>query len=141
MKCPDCGKSNYTKDGFNYEKPRYYCKNCEENYSVKFRSNERPAVLKRQALHLHLEGMSLRAISRYLNESYPNVRNWIKRYDKKLNRIRNEDKITEIQADKIQKHIRKGVNKSKFLLIEVTDKQSKTYIVTDKKKLKKLTKK
>ena len=141
MNCPKCNSEHHVKNGKIKGVQRYRCKKCGYNYTTERRSNEKPTSVKRQVLHLYLEGMTHGAISRLLNESYQNVKNWIEKYGEEFNRIKSEGEISEIQVTEIQKQIRKGVTQSKFLLMDVMTNPTRTYLTRGRDALKKPTKK
>jgi transposase-like protein len=57
MNCPKCNSSNKLKSGKIKERQRYRCKECGYNYNVELKSTAKQKSLKRQALHLYLEGL------------------------------------------------------------------------------------
>lgn len=87
MHCPKCGSEERHKAGFIGENQRWRCKGCGCKYT---RSSPRgaPASLKRQALHLYLEGMGFRAIGRILQVSNVAVLKWIRAFGEEVERAR-----------------------------------------------------
>ena len=67
IECPKCNNANCIKDGFMRGKQRYKCKKCNYKHTVKHRSGTATPEIKRQALHLYLEGLGFRSIGRLLN--------------------------------------------------------------------------
>jgi transposase-like protein len=50
-------------------KQRYKCKDCGCHYSVELKSTAKSKAMKKQALHLYLEGLGFRSIGRFLGVS------------------------------------------------------------------------
>lgn len=85
MDCPKCRLKNRPKDGIVREKQRYFCRNCDYHFINSIRG--KPADLKRTALHLYLEGLTLREIAKYLKVSNVTIHGWIIKYGKNLKEI------------------------------------------------------
>jgi transposase len=69
MNCPKCNSSNNIKSGKTKCRQRHRCKECGYNYSVELKSTAKPKSVKRQALHMYLEGLGFRSIGRILGVS------------------------------------------------------------------------
>jgi transposase-like protein len=65
MKCPKCLYDKSVKSGIIKGRQRYKCKACGFNYTVELKSTSKPKSLKKQALHLYLEGLGFRSIGRF----------------------------------------------------------------------------
>lgn len=74
--CPRCESTTYIRAGFAGGLQRYKCKSCGFHYTL---NNKGVAAdLKRLAIHLYLEGMGYRAISRITGISDVAIAKWIK---------------------------------------------------------------
>jgi transposase len=102
--CPRCKSTNFRKDGIVKEKQRYLCKDCNYHFTVKQRG--KPDDVKRNALHLYLEGLGFRSIGRYLGVSHVAVFNWIKAFGEKLDMFRSSTEIEVIELDEMHTYIR-----------------------------------
>jgi transposase-like protein len=77
--CPVC-RSQYrqTKAGRTvYGDQRYQCQDCKRYYAAQNRRYRYPLPLRRQAIQLHGEGLSLRQIAHRLSVNHQTIRNWI----------------------------------------------------------------
>jgi transposase-like protein len=99
MKCPKCSSEKNVKSGFTNGRQRYKCKECSCNYSVEIKSTAKPQSMKKQALHLYLEGLGFRSIGRFLGVSNVTVLNWIRSFGLKENEI--QSKTNEIEVVEI----------------------------------------
>jgi transposase-like protein len=81
-RCPKCHtKLNQVKDGFTPSgSQRYRCRVCSCRYTPWPKERGYDDEVRLQALRLHLEGMSLRAISRILQINHQTAANWINAY-------------------------------------------------------------
>lgn len=73
--CVRCHSAQLVKSGVINKRQRYKCQECNYHFTVVSSGN--PAKIKRLALHLWLEGLSLRRISRILNLSDVAVGKWL----------------------------------------------------------------
>src|SRR5574337_283840 len=94
MKCPKCNQTDYVKNGIVKGKQRYLCKHCKYCYTVS--EIGKPYALKKQALNLYLEGLGFRSIERLLNVSNVSVLNWVKKFGKEIEAIREPKKDIDI---------------------------------------------
>ena len=92
MDCPKCSCSISVKSGKIKDRQRYKCKGCGCNYTVEIKSTAKPNSLKKQALHLYLEGLGFRSIGRILGVSNVSVLNWIRDLGKKVQELNSESK-------------------------------------------------
>jgi transposase len=117
--CPRCKSTNFRKDGIVKEKQRYLCKDCNYHFTVKQRG--KPDDVKRNALHLYLEGLGFRSIGRYLGVSHVAVFNWIKTFGEKLDTLRSSTEIEVVELDEMHTYIRqkKTIVGSGLLSIEM----------------------
>ncbi|KAA6342012.1 hypothetical protein EZS27_010215 [termite gut metagenome] len=84
MNCPKCTCNTSVKSGLIKGKQRYKCKECGYNYTVELKSTAKPQSMKKQALHLYLEGLGFRSIGRLLGVSNVSVLNWIRSFGKEV---------------------------------------------------------
>ena len=97
------------------ERQRYQCKECGCNYTVELKSTAKPKLLKRQALHLYLEGLGFRSIGRFLGVSNVSVLNWIKSFVKEVGNLHSANKEIEmVEVDEMHSYIA-----SKKLLLDM----------------------
>jgi transposase-like protein len=77
--CPKCHQNKYQiKDGYTAAgSQRYRCKACGCRYTPEAKDWGYSEETRVVALRLHLEGYSLRAISRVLAVNHQSVANWI----------------------------------------------------------------
>lgn len=80
--CPKCHQiRQQIKDGFTLAgSQRYRCKRCGCRYTDQAKDRGYSEEIRLRALRLHLEGFSLRAISRELEVNHQSVANWINAY-------------------------------------------------------------
>lgn len=80
--CPKCHQNTQqNKDGFTPAgSQRYHCKLCGCRYTPQPKEHGYDEEIRHHALSLHLEGVSLRTISRILDVNHQTVANWINAY-------------------------------------------------------------
>ena len=80
--CPRCHQDiRQNKDGFTPAgSQRYRCKLCGCRYTPQAKDRGYDEEIRFHALSLHLEGVSLRTISRILDVNHQTVANWINAY-------------------------------------------------------------
>ncbi|MCP4429239.1 MAG: hypothetical protein GY803_32550 [Chloroflexi bacterium] len=80
--CPKCQyQERQNKDGFTPAgSQRYRCKLCGCRYTPLPKEQGYDEEVRHHALGLHLEGVSLRTISRILDVNHQTVANWINAY-------------------------------------------------------------
>ena len=106
MNCPKCNCSISTKSGKIKDRQRYKCKECGCNYTVSIKSTAKPNSLKKQALHLYLEGLGFRSIGRILGVSNVSVLNWIRDFGKKIQELNSDNKQIEmVEVDEMHSYI------------------------------------
>jgi len=84
IKCSKCLYDKSVKSGIIKGRQHYKCKECGSNYTVELKSTAKPKSLKKQALHLYLEGLGSRSIGRFLGVSNVSVLHWIKDFWKRI---------------------------------------------------------
>ncbi|KAA6341547.1 hypothetical protein EZS27_010664, partial [termite gut metagenome] len=77
-------------------KQRYKCKECGCHYTVELKSTAKPQSMKKQALHLYLEGLGFRSIGRLLGVSNVSVLNWIRSFGKAVGELSSESREIEM---------------------------------------------
>ncbi|MCD4725759.1 MAG: hypothetical protein K8R63_13055 [Bacteroidales bacterium] len=93
--CPRCGNTSVVKSGFVKQQQRHYCKKCFFHFTINNRGV--PPDIKRLALHLYLEGLSYRAISRVTGVSDVAIAKWIRPVKKSLRPLRKQQiRVTEL---------------------------------------------
>ena len=95
MHCPKCGSDDKRKAGFIGEKQRWLCKECGCKYT-RSTSHGKPMEMKRQALHLYLEGLGFRAIGRLLGVSNVAVLKWIRGFGEDVERTRKPGRLQKL---------------------------------------------
>ena len=106
MNCPKCNCSTSVKSGKIKERQRYKCKECGCNYTVEIKSTAKPNSLKKQAMHLYLEGLGFRSIGRLLGVSNVSVLNWIRDFGKKVQELNSEsEQIEMVEVDEMHSYI------------------------------------
>ncbi len=79
VSCPTChSAAAVVKAGRNPSgTQRYRCHTCQHYFTPAPKEQGLGATLRGQALKLHLEGMSFRAVARVLNVNHQTVVNWV----------------------------------------------------------------
>lgn len=86
-KCPYCGQTRpVVKAGLNNKggNQRLRCQKCQRYFTLRHWPLGHDPSLREQALHLYLEGMSLRGIGRVLGVHHQSIANWIKKASEAL---------------------------------------------------------
>ena len=84
MNSPKCTCDKNVKSVFVKGLQRYKCKNCGCNCTVEQKSTARSKFIKKQALHLYLEGLGFRSIGRFSGVSNISVLNRIRSFGKEV---------------------------------------------------------
>ncbi|MGZ8908008.1 MAG: transposase-like zinc-binding domain-containing protein [Methylobacter sp.] len=100
MNCPQCSWADCSKDGIVNGKQRYRCKSCGYRPTVQYRGIS-PAIIKRQALQLYLEGFGFRSIGRFLKCSHVAVYNWIRAHGESIEAIRSAAGVDVVERDEM----------------------------------------
>ena len=133
IKCPRYSSEKSVKSGLIKERQRYQCKECGCNYTVELKSTAKPKSLKRQALHLYLEGLDFRSIGRFLGVSNVSVLNWIRSFGKEVGDLHFESKEIEmVEVDEMHSYIasKKTVVGYGLLLIDMEKDSSISLLAT-----------
>ena len=96
--CPKCSGENSVKNGRVREIQRYKCKTCGCNFTVEHKGRGKPEELKRQALHLYLEGVGFRGIGRILGINNVTVLKWIRSFGEKIKNLRKDAKPESVEV-------------------------------------------
>ena len=96
MNCSKCNCFHSVKSGKIKGIQRYKCKECGCNYTVSIKSTAKPKSVKRQALHLYLEGLGFRSIGRILGVSNVSVLNWLRDFGEKVQELHSDSQNIEI---------------------------------------------
>jgi transposase-like protein/IS1 family transposase len=106
MNCPKCSCVKRVKSGIIKGRRRYKCKDCGCNYTVEVKSTGKSKLIKRQALHLYLEGLGFRAMGRILGVSNVSVLNWIHSFGKKVQELNSASQaIKLVEVDEMHTYI------------------------------------
>jgi transposase-like protein len=93
--CPKCRSTEIIKAGFAKSLQRYYCKECDFHFTLNTKGVS--PEIKRLAIHLYIEGMGYRAISRITGISDVGIAKWINPIKNMLEPIRKREiRITEL---------------------------------------------
>lgn len=84
--CPHCRSDRrQTKAGqTKYHSPRFHCTACDKDYTPEPKQQGYDAQTRKQAVALHLEGLSLRAVARILSVNPQSVANWVAAHQQAL---------------------------------------------------------
>jgi len=105
MDCPRCKSSHYVKAGFVKDVQRYKCKECQYLYTVSEKSTAKSIGMRRQALHLYLEGLGFSSIERILGVSNVSVMKWIRAFGEQANNIQSKQDIDVVEMDELHTYI------------------------------------
>ena len=133
MRCPKCLCEERVKSGIIKGRQRYKCKECKCNYTVELKSTAKPLSVKKQALHLYLEGLGFRSIGRFLGVSNVSVLNWIKSFGKEVEKLHWESKEIEmVEVDEMHTYIgsKKTIVGYGLLLIDMEKDSSTSLLAT-----------
>ena len=76
---------------------------------VELKSTAKPLSLKKQALHLYLEGLGFRSIGRFLGVCNVSELKWIRSFGKEVEQLASESKenkeIEVVEVDKMHSYI------------------------------------
>jgi transposase-like protein len=78
-RCPHChSDKRQTKAGrTKYHSARFHCTACDKDYTPEPKQQGYDAPTRQQAVALHLEGLSLRAVARIVAVNPQSVANWV----------------------------------------------------------------
>jgi hypothetical protein len=119
------------KSGHVQGRQRYQCKVCGYHYTVALKSTAKPLSLKKQALHLYLEGLGFRSIGRILGVSHVAVLQWIKAFGRQEQALQKEPKAVEVvEMDEMHTYLcqKKTTAGYGLLLIELGKSSSASWL-------------
>lgn len=84
--CPHClsDKRQHRAGRTKYQSPRFHCVACDKDYTPVPKAAGYPSEVRHQAVALHLEGLSLRAVARLVSVNPQSVANWVKAHQSSL---------------------------------------------------------
>ena len=77
--CPHCGSNWMRKDGHSRGKQTYRCGDCQHRHTPAGNRHYYPESVKRQAVAMYSEGMSMSAVARSMGVSLSAVFTWVKK--------------------------------------------------------------
>ncbi len=85
-RCPHChSDKRQTKAGrTKYHSARFHCTACDKDYTPEPKQQGYDAPTRQQAVALHLEGLSLRAVARIVAVNPQSVANWVAAHQQAL---------------------------------------------------------
>ena len=136
MNCTKCNSAKNVKSGIIKGNQRYKCKECGCNFTVEIKSTAKPNSMKKDALHLYLEGLGFRSIARFLKVSHVSVYNWIKAFGSNVAELQSNEKIEVVELDEMHTYImsKKTTVGSGLLLIGMEKNSSTLFVETDQQK-------
>jgi transposase-like protein len=136
MKCTKCDSGRNTKSGIVKGKQRHKCKDCGCNFTVEIKSTAKSRSIKKDALHLYLEGLGFRSIGRFLKVSHVSVYNWIKSFGIEVAELQSNEKIEIVELDEMHTYIgqKKTTVGSGLLWIDLGKDSSTLFVETDQQK-------
>jgi transposase-like protein len=105
MKCPKCQSGNNVKNGTVRNLQRHKCKDCGCNYTISFAQNAEKERKRRFALSMYLEGLGFHSIGRLLGVSHVSALNWVRKYGRELDVIRNPKPTKMVELDELHTYI------------------------------------
>ena len=133
MNCPKCKCEKKVKSGIVKGKQRFKCSDCGCNYTVEFKSTAKPMSMKKNALHLYLEGLGFRSIGRYLGVSNVSVLNWIRSFGEEVSSLHStKEEIDFVELDEMHSYIgsKKTIVGFGLLLIDMGKDSSTSLLAT-----------
>jgi transposase-like protein len=78
-RCSHChSDGRQTKAGqTKYHSPRFHCTACDKDYTPQPKQPGYDALTRKQAVALHLEGLSLRTVARIFSVNPQSIANWV----------------------------------------------------------------
>ncbi len=137
MNCPKCTSDKKVKSGIAKGKQRYKCGKCGCNYTVEIKSTAKPKSMKRDALHLYLEGLGFRSIGRFLGVSNVSVLNWIRSFGEAVASLHSaKEEIEVVELDEMHSYIgsKKTIAGYGLLLIDMEKDLSTSLLATGARK-------
>jgi len=134
MNCSKCNSCHSVKSGKIKGRQRYRCKECGCNYTVEIKSTAKPKSVKKQALHLYLEGLGFRSIGRLLGVSNVSVLKWIRSFGQEVQALHSSSQDIEmVEVDEMHTYV--GSKKTTvgygLLLIDMKNDSSTSLLATE----------
>lgn len=119
--CPKCEQEKSIKDGFSHGKQRFYCKSCDQRFTLFQSPKEIDNAYIVRALQLHLEGFSLRDIEKILGIGRTKIGEWLNEYAKDIPALQENDrpiKVKHLQAETLSSFLgeKKNIDGCKILV-------------------------
>lgn len=133
MNCPKCTSNKKVKSGIVKGKQRYKCNDCGCNYTVEIKSTAKPKSMKKDALHLYLEGLGFRSIGRFLGVSNVAILNWIRSFGEEVASLHSaKAEIEVVELDEMHSYIgsKKTIVGFGLLLIDMGKDSSTSLLAT-----------
>lgn len=123
MECPRCQSISKVKNGVLNNIQCYKCKDCGCNYTRSYKYYQEKDKKRRFALSMYLEGLGFHSIARLLGVSHVSILNWIRKYGKELESIRNIRPCKTMELDEIHSYVgnKKATDGFGLLLIETPE--------------------
>jgi len=136
MECSKCKSTWNVKNGHIHGLQRYKCKGCGRSFTVELKSTAKPESVKRQALQLYLEGLGFSSIGRILRVSHVSVLNWIRKYGREVDSIRNDKPVNTMELDELHTYVghKKTTDGFGLVLAETTENTLISYSGTGEQK-------
>jgi len=131
MNCPKCNNKKHVKAGFVNDKQRFKCKSCGCCFTVEVKSTAKSNLLKKHALHLYIEGLNYREISKLLGVSYVSEMRWIRVYRDNIKKVHKETakaKKKSLIETKEYINIRNRNKSPGLLIIDLGEDEKNSYI-------------
>ena len=122
MECPKCKNKQVVKNGLVKNEQRFKCKKCNFQFVNVLMQPQLSIPEIRSILHLYLEGLGQREISKLINLPHTTIHYQINKFsfNKKFDQIRNKNaiKINRVELFQIFKTNLMNRNEGKILLID-----------------------
>ena len=104
-------------------------------FTIELKSTAKPASVKRQALHLYLEGLRFSSIGHILLLSHVSVRHWVRKYGREIDTIRHDHHVNIMELDELHTCIghKKTTDRFGFALLEKRENTLISLLVTEQK--------
>ncbi len=148
IRCPHCGSNWCIKYGRANGKQTYRCNDCFHRFMPDSKRHTFPERIKRQAIRMYCEGMSIRGIGRALGVHYSTVFKWIKKtslralkiFERRKKELRNQ-RVSEVSIDEMWTYVkgRRGNKRNSVwiwtavfdngkMIFEVGDRSEETFL-------------
>jgi transposase-like protein len=114
MKCPKCGsetkqhKAGKTESG----SQRYRCYMCKNKYTPEKKPHSYGDDVRKKAVEMYVDGISLRKIARHLGMHHQSVSNWAQAHAEKLPESPKPEKVEHAEMDELFTFIGRKKTKS-----------------------------